>query len=690
MSRPSRTVAASAVCALGAAVLLATPAVAAEEPLGVRINEVVSSGGSPGDWIEFYNHSDEPVDLSGHIVQDNSDKNPYEIPSGTIVEPGAYYVIDTLDEDTGAGDFDFGLGKGDSVRLFAPGDANGTEPLLETTWPDGTHAEPSWGVMGDGTEYAITSAATKGAENTFPDEGGEEGGGEPGTDSDVVLNEIIYDDVSGYSDRIEIYNRGTEAASLAGWTISDDKRDRFSTPFAEGTTLEPGAFVVLVTDEDFTFGFGKGDEAVLYDADGAEVDAYAYENTSPTATFARCPDGTGDWAHATEATPGAANNCEVAPVPGSVVLNEVDSGPADWVELYNPGTEAFDLSGYEIRDNSDDHSWTFLGATSIAGGEYFVVEADRIGLVDGEQRRFDSAIGIGSADEIRLFDTSGALIDRTGAWEGHANIDGDEIAATLARCPDGRGEFVLAYATPGAANECVQPDVVINEIESNGDATDWIEVVNLGSTTVDMSGWTAMDDDPVGHANETTPLADGTTLEPGEYFVFDQNRDFVFGLGGGDTATIRNADGVTVTEHVYPDHADGVWARCEDGTGEFADIAVSTKGMRNACGNPVRINEVESDGDPDWIELANPTSDELDVSGIVVKDDDDTHAYEIAAGTSIPANGHLVIDDLDFGIGKDDTVRVFDGDQLVDSTSWGAGHVAPTWGRCPDITGGFA
>ena len=87
----------------------------------------------------------------------------------------------------------------------------------------------------------------------------------------------------------------------------------------------------------------------------------------------------------------------------------------------------------------------------------------------------------------------------------------------------------------------------------------------------------------------------------------DQNRDFVFGLGGGDTATIRNADGVTVTEHVYPDHADGVWARCEDGTGEFADIAVSTKGMRNACGNPVRINEVESDGDPDWIELANPT-----------------------------------------------------------------------------------
>ncbi|MGO2930983.1 lamin tail domain-containing protein [Microbacterium sp.] len=694
MSRYSRALAAAAACAVGAATLFVVPpaAIAAEEPLGIRINEVVSNGGTPDDWIEFYNYSDSDVDLSEYIVQDNSDKNPYTFPAGTIVAPGEYLVIDTL-SDSGEGDFDFGLGKGDSVRLFAPGDANGTQPLLQTSWPAETHAVPSWGAQGDGADvtYALTSESTKGSANSFS--GG--GDGDPGTGPDVVLNEIIYDEVSGFSDRVEIFNTGTETVSIAGWTISDDKRDRFSTPFPDGSTLAPGAFAVLVTDVDFTFGLGKGDEVVLYDEAQTEVDAYAYEATSPTATFARCPDGTGDWAHATQATPGAANNCEIAPVPGSVVLNEVDSGPADWVELYNPGTEAFDIAGFEIRDNSDDHRWQFPAGSSIAGGEFLVVDANAEGRVFNDQTDtyedgiFAAAIGIGSGDQIRLYDRAGTKFDETHSWSEHANIDGDEIAATLARCPDGTGAFVLAYATPGAANECVPPTVAINEINSQG-APDWAEIVNTGTDPVDISGWTLMDNDPVGHAADVMPLADGTILAPGEYFVFDGTDHFTFGLGNGDMVTIRNADGLTVAEHVYPAHADGVWARCEDGTGDFVDVAVGTPGIRNACGNPVRINEVESDGEPDWIELVNPTGAELDVSGIVVKDDDDAHSYEIAVGTSIPANGYLVIDDLDFGIGKDDTVRVFDGDHLVDSTSWGDSHASTTWGRCPDTNGPFA
>ncbi|MEJ1921832.1 lamin tail domain-containing protein [Microbacterium sp. KHB019] len=492
-------------------------------------------------------------------------------------------MLDTLVD--GVGDFDFGLGKGDSVRLFAPGDANGADPLLQATWPAGTHAVPSWGAKGDAADvtYELTAESTKGAANVFASDGeGEPGEGEPG----------------------------------------------------EG---EPG----------------EGDPG--------------------------------------EGEPGEGEPGEGETVSGSVVLNEVDSQPSDWVELYNPGTEPFDLSGYEIRDSDDDtdHRWAFLEGTTLAGGEFLVVEQGDIGLTAGVETAFGE-FGIGGADEVRLFDTALELVDRTGTWQEHASIDGDFAAATLARCPDGTGDFVLAFETKGAANECVPPTVAINEIESNGDATDWVEVVNIGSAPVDISGWTLMDSDPVGHAGETTPLPTGTVLEPGAYFVFDQNTNFAFGLGGGDTVTVRDANGSTVDEHVYAEHAAGVLARCEDGTGEFVDVAVSTKGLRNACGNPVRINEVESDGDPDWVELVNPTAEVLDVSGIVVKDDDDTHVHEIAAGTSIPANGYLVLDDLEFGIGKDDTIRVFDGDMLVDSTSWGAGHVAPTWGRCPDTTGAFA
>lgn len=680
MSRLHRGVSVTVVCALSAAALLAAPAAATGATSGIRINEVESSGGTPGDWIEFLNTSEAAVDLSGYVVKDSGEKNPYAFPAGTVVEPGAYLVIDEVVD--GAGDFGYGLGGGDAVRLFDPAGAL----VDETTWA--AHAAATWGAREvDGVRaWAETSASSKGEVNVFAAE-------EPGTASALVLNEIVYDDAqTGLADQVEIYNAGTETVSLDGWKISDDKRDVFGQAPA-GTTLAPGAFVVLVKDVDFDFGLGKGDEVVLYDPSGAVIDSYAYESTAPISVWARCPDGTGDWAPATAATPGAANDCSVAPVTGSIVINEVDSQPADWVEFYNPGTAAFDISGFEIRDNSDDHRWQFLPGTTIAGGEYLLVEEGSIGLVDGVETAFRDPIGIGSADRIRLFDASGTQIDDTKPWSAHAAIDGDAGAATLARCPDGVGEFVLAYPTPGATNSCVLPTVVINEIESNGDTTDWVEVLNTGAAAVDLSGWSVMDSDPNGHAGETTPLPVGTVLEPGAYFVFDQPANFIFGLGNGDTVTIRDANGSTVAEHVYTAHAAGVLARCADGTGDFVDLEVSTKGLRNACGNPVRINEVESDGGSpdDWVELVNPTSSELDVAGIVMKDDDDSHAYTIPAGTTIAAGGRLVIerDALGFGLGGGDAVRLFDGDLIIDETTWGEGHAATTWGRCPDTTGAF-
>lgn len=515
---------------------------------------------------------------------------------------------------------------------------------------------------------------------------------EPDAPTGVVLNEIIYDEVpTGFADTVEVYNAGDVPVDVTGWRMSDDKRDRFGD--LPATVLAPGEFLVLTADINFSFGLGKNDEVVLYDASGAEVDAFAYDNTAPLSTWARCGDGTGEWAHATEATPGAANNCVASVVEGSIRINEVDSQPSDWIEFYNPGDTTFDISGYEIRDNSDDHRWQFLPGSTIEPGAYLVVEESSIGLVDGVEAAFREPIGIGSADRIRLFDTTGTLVDDTLPWQRHAAIDGDYGAATFARCPDGVGPFLIGYATPGAANSCVMPDVVINEVESNGDATDWVEIFNNGATDVDISGWTVIDNDPFGHATETTPLPEGTTIDAGAYFVFDQPDNFIFGLGGKDTATVRDANGNTVDEFSWTAHADGVWARCADGVGGFVDLAVSTKGMRNACGNPVRINEVESNGGSpdDWIELVNPTTGTLDVSGLVVKDNDDTHEYVIPQGSSIDAGGYLVIEaaQLGFGLGKDDSVRVFDGDLMVDDTSW-TSHAATTWGRCPDMTGPFA
>lgn len=62
---------------------------------------------------------------------------------------------------------------------------------------------------------------------------------------------------------------------------------------------------------------------------------------------------------------------------GKLVINEVNSSPDDWVEFMNVGTDRIDVSGYEIRDNSDDHRWRFQEGSAIEAGALYVVDAKK-------------------------------------------------------------------------------------------------------------------------------------------------------------------------------------------------------------------------------------------------------------------------------------------------------------------------
>lgn len=387
-----------------------------------------------------------------------------------------------------------------------------------------------------------------------------------------------------------------------------------------------------------------------------------------------------------------------AEVVGTIRINEVNSAPDDWVEIMNLGTGTMDLSGYEIRDNSDDHRWQFAKGSSIKAGDLMVVEATTVGKVYNDETNayvegtFESAIGIGSGDSIRIYDREGNVIDEC-AWTEHASYEGDAALASIGRYPDGTGAFVIMKETKGLANDWYKPQVVINEVESDCEdvVSDWVEIYNVGTTSIDISGWYLFDNDPVGHAGENTPVAEGTILEPGGFYTFEINKDFLFGLGKNDKVVIYNRDGVVIDEFEYNGHAEGVYARIPDGIGEFVDFATSTKGKANILVNPVVINEVESKeaaGGADWIELANPTNEDIDVSGIVIKDNDDEHIYTIPEGTLISANGFLVIDEteLGFGLGGEDSVRLYEGEMLIGTTSWSS-HAACTWGLYPDVNG---
>jgi hypothetical protein len=135
----------------------------------IVINEVESSGGDPGDWCELYNSGTGPIDISGYVFRDNVDTDGYAIPQGTIVQPGAYYVLNVAD-------FVFGLGASDSTRLYLP---DGTTIVDTYTWT--SHAVVTYGRCPNGTgNFVDTASSTKGAANDCSNQGGGGSGGTGG------------------------------------------------------------------------------------------------------------------------------------------------------------------------------------------------------------------------------------------------------------------------------------------------------------------------------------------------------------------------------------------------------------------------------------------------------------------------------------------------------------------------------
>ena len=172
------------------------------------------------------------------------------------------------------------------------------------------------------------------------------------------------------------------------------------------------------------------------------------------------------------------------------------------------------------------------------------------------------------------------------------------------------GAAVGLPAVASAAPAATAADVVINEVESNGDPVgDWVELANLDAEQdLDISGWTLVDGDPT---HDPIVFPAGTVIESGGYWSIytDVDPDH-FGLGGDDSVTLRDADGVLVDSTTWSGHAATTWGRIPDMTGDFAVTGESSRDARNVAAveqeptvtapwpfDPLSISPVEIGGD---------------------------------------------------------------------------------------------
>lgn len=408
----------------------------------LKINEVYSKGTETNpDWIEIYNSSEFEAAIGGFKVYDADGqagtKPKKEIPAGTVIPAKSWYVIVTDDADPSG----FGLSSnGEQVWLENTSGIvldNVTFPALET--------DQSYGRYPDGDAnmqvlYVVTPGAAN--DNSTPPP--------PGI---AVINEVFSRGTTENPDWVEFFNPSDTELDISGYKIYDNGGQSGTKPKKEvpaGTVLSPGAWYLIVVDDEDPSGFGLssgGEKIWLENIEGMVVDSVEFPAMEEGQSFGRYPDGDANWIILFVPTPGAANDNSIPPPAVTVVVNEIFSRGTtedpDWVEIFNASNGDIDLTGYKIYDGGGQSGTKpkkeFPSGTIIPAGGFYVIVVD-----DGEA----SGFGLSSGGEQLWFEApDGTIIN---------DITFPEMVETTysyGRQPDGSDNFfIFTEITKGASN----------------------------------------------------------------------------------------------------------------------------------------------------------------------------------------------------------------------------------------------
>lgn len=353
----------------------------------VFINEVAWMGSvnSPNDeWIELRNIWGLSVKLNGWQLQDKDQQIKIIFKENDVIPAGGYFLLERTDDDS--------MPKAKADKIYTGGLNNSNEALYlfdnncqiedevlaNPDWPGGDNAAKKTMERLDPL-YWYTSASIGGS-------AGKDNGEPPAvmihagtpapqppapalTYPQVLINEIQTESPNSQQDDfVKLYNPNDAAVDLTDWYLQRKTANasEFSTYapktlFAGKTIQTHGYFLIANASANFatsadattTHPLTKNNILALKNPNGEVVDE---KNT-----------GNND-----------SDNNSSSTVSSLVVINEIAWGgtkanPNDeWIELYNYGETAVDLTGWSIA--KDDEEWIVLSTSSIPAQEYYLLE----------------------------------------------------------------------------------------------------------------------------------------------------------------------------------------------------------------------------------------------------------------------------------------------------------------------------
>ncbi|MCY2952087.1 MAG: lamin tail domain-containing protein [Planctomycetota bacterium] len=235
-----------------------------------------------------------------------------------------------------------------------------------------------------------------------------------------------------YSDWIEIHNAGSSPANLKDYHLTDDATDLNQWDFPDVPIGADGYLVVFASNKNlrvagqelhtnFNLNAG-GDYLALVEPDAVTIVSQfgvEYPPQQADISYGIDPAGTGTMVrYFATPTPGKPN------ARSEVVINEIHFNPdvdtelVEFIELYNPGSAAVDLSDAAFTKGID---YTFPDDTSLPAGGYQVVAAypDRFALKFGRTTLGPYAGKLSAdGDDLILSNKSGGRLDEVNYGAG--------------------------------------------------------------------------------------------------------------------------------------------------------------------------------------------------------------------------------------------------------------------------------
>ncbi|MCX6904549.1 MAG: lamin tail domain-containing protein, partial [Verrucomicrobia bacterium] len=294
------------------------------------------------------------------------------------------------------------------------------------------------------------------------------------------LNEVLPNNVNSLTDRfgehepwVELYNSSTNPVSLAGCYLTDTYTNLTKWPFPSGALLTNRQFLVVWMDgqpeqsnatewhTSFRIPPDAGSVALVQsNSSGVRLlDYLNYSVPSAGRSYGDYPDGnpTGRQLFSI-ITPAHTNDPTGTAV--QVRINEwmadntatladpADGDHEDWFELYNPGTNTVDLSGYYLTDTlTNKTKFQIPDGFLIQAGEYKLVWADSESGQNAPGRDLHVNFKLrASGQAIGLYAPGGGTIDAIVFGQQSPDV-------SQGRFHDGQTPICfMPHPTPGAAN----------------------------------------------------------------------------------------------------------------------------------------------------------------------------------------------------------------------------------------------